>query len=148
MQKEQKRFNDFLKEKGLKLTKQRVQILQVFLGTKNHLSVEGLYEVVKKKNSAIGQATVFRTLKLLCKIGIAREINLGDRRVRFEHDHKHHDHLICQSCSKLIEAVDPKIEDLQKTLCKKFGFVPRNHRLQIFGICKECKTKTVKVKNT
>lgn len=139
MQKEQQIFNDFLKEKGLKFTEQRDQIFKIFLQTKKHLSVEDLYGIVKKKNSAIGQATVFRTLKLLSQAGIAREINLGDKRVRFEYDYKHHDHLVCQSCLKLIETVDSEIERLQDALCKKFNFTPTSHRLQIFGICKECK---------
>jgi len=141
MQKEQQIFNDFLKEKGLKFTEQRDQIFKIFLQTKKHLSVEDLYGIVKKKNSAIGQATVFRTLKLLSQAGIAREINLGDKRVRFEYDYKHHDHLVCQSCLKLIETVDSEIERLQDALCKKFNFTPTSHRLQIFGICKQCKTK-------
>ncbi|MFH1519403.1 MAG: transcriptional repressor [Candidatus Omnitrophota bacterium] len=148
MQKEQQIFNDFLKAKGLKFTGQRGQILKIFLETKEHLSVEDLYGIVKKKNPAIGQATVFRTLKLLSGAGIAREINLGDRRARFEYDYKHHDHLICQSCLKLIETVDSEIERLQDALCKKFNFTLTSHKLQLFGICKECKTKLAKAKHT
>tara|TARA_B100000315_G_C14313960_1_gene467639 strand:- start:17 stop:451 length:435 start_codon:yes stop_codon:yes gene_type:complete len=143
MSKEHQIFVDFLKTKGLKLTQQRDQILKAFLKTEKHLSAEDLYKIIEKENPAIGQATVFRTLKLLKEAGIAREIDLGDKRIRFEHGwgHKHHDHLICQRCSKLVEAVDPKIEELQNTLCKKFGFTPRSHKLQIFGICKECRRK-------
>ncbi len=136
-------FIYFLKRKGLKLTQQREEILQAFLKMEEHLSTEDLYKVIKRKNPNIGHATVFRTLKLLIEAGIAREVYLGDRRVRFEHGHghRHHDHLVCQVCSKLIDTVNPEIEKLQDDLCKKFDFIPTSHRLQIFGICKECKRK-------
>ncbi len=136
-------FICFLKSKGLKLTRQREEILETFLKIEEHLSTEDLYKAVKRKNSGIGHATVFRTLKLLSQAGIAREVYLGDKRVRFEHGHghQHHDHLICQTCSKLIETADLEIEKLQDDLCKKFDFTPTSHRLQIFGICKECKER-------
>jgi len=140
-------FIYFLRRKGLKLTRQRETILKAFLKIEEHPSTEELYKVIKRKESNIGHATVFRTLKLLIEAGIAREVYLGDKRVRFEHGHghRHHDHLVCQACSKLIETVDSEIEKLQDDLCKKFDFIPISHRLQIFGICKECKGKQEKV---
>lgn len=136
-------FIYFLRRKGLKLTRQREEILQAFLKIEEHPSTDDLYKVIQRKNPNIGHATVFRTLKLLTEAGIAREVYLGDRRVRFEHGHghRHHDHLVCQACSKLIDTVDSEIEKLQDDLCKKFDFIPTSHRLQIFGICKECKRK-------
>ena len=95
-------FTNFLKEKDLKLTRQRQEILSLFLKSDRHLSVEDLYHVVKKKDKSIGMATVFRTLKLLCEADIAKEVDLGDRRVRYEpkFGHEHHDHLICTKCGK------------------------------------------------
>ena len=134
-------FVDYLKKKGLKLTDQRQEILNIFLKTDRHLTVEDLYGVVKKKDKNIGQATVFRTLKLLCEADIAKEVDLGDKKVRYEHKygHKHHDHLVCVECGRFIEAVDPRIEKLQDRLCKRFGFSAQSHKMDIFGICKRCK---------
>ncbi len=134
-------FIDFLRKKGLKLTQQREVVLETFLKIEKHLSTEDLYKLIKRRSPDIGQATVFRTLKLLTAAGIAKEIYLGDKRVRFEHKHghQHHDHLVCTKCSKLIEAVDSKIEKLQTELCRRFQFTPTSHRLQIFGICKQCR---------
>ena len=136
-------FVDFIKQKNLKLTTQREEILNTFLSVDKHMSVEELYDIVKKKDPSVGQATVFRTMKLLCEAGIAREVNLGDRLVRYEHEygHKHHDHLVCVECGNCIEAVDPEIEKLQDALCKKFGFTPNKHKMEIFGVCKSCKGK-------
>ncbi|NQT95717.1 MAG: transcriptional repressor [Candidatus Omnitrophica bacterium] len=143
MAKEVSLFIDFLKTKGLKLTKQREYILDVFLATERHLSVEDLYNIVKKKDSSIGQATVFRTLKLLCEADIAQEVDLGDKRIRYEHKygHGHHDHLVYIKCGKFIEVVDTGIERLQDKLCKRVGFLPKRHKMDIFGTCKQCQKK-------
>lgn len=142
MLKELSIFVDHLKKKRLKLTDQRQEILNIFLKTDRHLSVEDLYNIVKKKDKNIGQATVFRTLKLLCEADIAKEVDLGDKTLRYEHKygHQHHDHLVCIKCGRFIEAVDTKIEKLQEELCKRFRFLPQRHKMEIFGICKKCKT--------
>jgi Fur family ferric uptake transcriptional regulator len=136
-------FIDFLKKKGLKLTRQREKILNAFLIARRHLSVEELYDIVKKKDPNIGQATVFRTLKLLCEADIAKEVELGGKILRYElkYGHQHHDHLVCIKCGESIEALDPEIEKLQNRLCKKFRFLPKRHRLEIFGICRRCRQK-------
>ncbi len=146
MLKEKDKFINFLKDKDLKLTKQREEILETFLKTEKHLAAEDLYNAIKKKNPAIGQATVFRTLKLLCEADLAKEVYFGDKTTRYEHKygHEHHDHLVCIKCGRSIEAVDPRIEKLQEALCKKIGFLPKRHKLDIFGVCKKCRTKTKK----
>lgn len=145
MPKELEIFIDFLKKKHLKFTHQREQILKSFLSANRHLSVEDLYRIVKEKDSSIGQATVFRTLKLLCEADMAKEVDFGDKKARYEqkYGHSHHDHLVCIKCGRLIEAMEPKIEELQNALCKKFGFLPKEHKMEIFGICKQCKVRGV-----
>ncbi len=134
-------FIDYLRKRDLKLTDQRKIILDVFLKTERHLSVEDLYNIAKKKDSSIGQATVFRTLKLLREADIAKEVDLGDGKTRYEHKygHEHHDHLVCLECGRFIETMDPKIEKLQDELCKKHRFTPQRHKMQIFGICRKCR---------
>ncbi|MFH1478287.1 MAG: transcriptional repressor [Candidatus Omnitrophota bacterium] len=143
MPKEFEIFTDYLKQKDLKLTSQRKEILGQFLKIDKHLSVEDLYDIVKKKDPSIGQATVFRTMKLLCEADIAKEVTLGGKIARYEHKygHKHHDHLICTECRSFIEAVDPRIEELQEKLCKKFEFISKRHKMEIFGLCKKCASK-------
>lgn len=144
MSKEMGIFVDFLKRKGLKLTRQRQEILKIFLGTNRHLSVEELYDIIKKRDPGVGQATVFRTLKLLSEAEMAKEVDLGDKRIRYEpkYGHSHHDHLVCIKCGRFIEVVDTEIERLQERLFKKFGFLPQRYRMEIFGICKRCGLKT------
>lgn len=141
MKKELDVFLNFLKTKDLKLTAQREKILEIFLKTERHVTTEELYEIIKKKSPDIGQATVFRTLRLMCQARIAEEVDLGDKKIRYEHKygHEHHDHLVCTKCGRFIEVKEPEIESLQNKLCKKNNFLPQKHSMKIFGICNKCR---------
>ena len=136
-------YEDYLHTQGLKLTVQRRTILDLFLKADKHLSVEELYDLVKKKDSNVGQTTVFRTLKLLCEAGIAGEVSTDRKCMKYEvkFGHEHHDHLVCLKCGRYIEAMDPNIEKLQEKMCERFGFIPQKHRMEIYGVCKECQKK-------
>lgn len=139
-QRERDIFQEYLTEKNLKFTEQRRIILNCFLATETHVSVEELYDRIKRKNPEIGQTTVYRTLKLLTDCGLANELKFSDGVSRYEHlfGHDHHDHLICTSCGKLIEVVDPEIEELQQKLAQKHQFKITAHRMELYGQCQNC----------
>lgn len=138
---EERIFDDFVKSKGLKNSEQRRDILRAFLGTEKHLTVDELHKLVKKKYLSIGTATVYRTLKLLRESGLCREFKLDDGASRYEHlyGHKHHDHLVCESRGRLIEVFNPEIERLQEKLAKSHGFKITSHKLEIYGVCNNCR---------
>ncbi len=139
--KERKIFEDFIKTKALKHSEQRAHILEIFLNTERHLTADELYRLVKRKYPVIGYATIYRTLKLFCECGICRELKFDDRITRYEHlyGHEHHDHLICTKCGKFLEVENPRIEKLQEGLARKEGFNLMRHRLELYGLCKQCK---------
>jgi Fur family ferric uptake transcriptional regulator len=132
---------DFLSRKGLRATPQRELILNEFLVREQHVSAEELYDIVKQRDRTIGQATVYRVLKLLCEAGLAREVDFGDGVMRYEHEfgHEHHDHLICTKCGKTLEVVDPAIETLQRALAERYGFILSNHEMYLYGVCENCR---------
>ena len=136
-------LRQYLKNKGLLHSKQREQVLDVFLKTEKHLTIGDLYELVRKKNPKIGLATVYRAMRVICAAGLARETDFGDGVRCFEHEyqHQHHDHLVCLKCGKITEVMSPEIEKLQERLAKKYSFTPLRHRMQIFGVCRKCKRK-------
>ena len=140
MRKEIEVLEKFIKEKGLRYTPQREEILKAFLSVEKHLSADELYKIVKKKDPDIGYVTVYRTMKLLEEAGLCNEIDFGDGISRFEHryEHGHHDHLICVKCGGCTEVMKPRIERLQDELAKERRFIPLKHKLQIFGICDKC----------
>lgn len=133
-------FADYLKSEGLKMTHQREIVVENFLRNRGHISADELFDLVKKDDGKIGLATIFRTLRTLSDCGLAREINLGDGRTRFEPTYKrpHHHHLICEECNQTIEFYNPEFEALQEKIVNQYRFISKRHVLQIFGICKDC----------
>jgi len=135
-----KAFREFIAKKGLKSTRQRDIILEVFLSTGRHISIEELYLKLREKYPNIGYATVYRTLKLFAESGIAREIRFGDGQTRYEYatEGEHHDHLVCTRCGAIIEFENESIEQLQQDVAKSHGFKIINHKLELYGICSGC----------
>jgi Fur family ferric uptake transcriptional regulator len=143
MQAAREQFFAYLAKKKLKFTSQRALIFDVFWQVKEHISSEELYGLVKKKDPSIGQATVYRTLKLLSDSKIAKEVDFGDGVTRYEpyYGQSHHDHLICEECGKSIEVVDQRIEQLQEELAAKHGFILSSHSMYLYGKCRNCSKK-------
>ena len=135
-----KQFLKFLETKQLKETSQREQIVDMFLRTKEHVSTDDFYDMVKKKYPAVGYSTVYRTLKLLAEAGLAKEVDFADGRKRFDPNYlrQDHEHMVCTHCGKAIEFYDPLLEKLEKEVTRKYNFTPNWHRLEIFGLCKNC----------
>jgi Fur family ferric uptake transcriptional regulator len=104
------------------------------------LSVEELYLKIKAGYPGIGQATVYRTLKLFVEAGLAREILLHDGQTRYEHvmSGEHHDHMVCTSCNTIIEFEDETIENLQNEIASRHGFLIKSHKLEVYGLCANC----------
>jgi len=109
-------FRQYIKNKRLLYSKQREQILDIFLKTKKHVTIDELHMRAKKKNPKIGLATVYRAMRIISDADLAREVDFGDGVRRFEHKyrHKHHDHLVCTQCGKVIEVLSPEFEKMQE----------------------------------
>ena len=133
-------FMEYVQDRKLKLTPHRQLILDTFLENEGHRSVEDIYRVVRAQDPRIGYTTVYRTMKLLADCGLAREIDLADGITRYEHlyNHEHHDHMICMQCGSSIEFYNEEIEAIQDAASEQLGFKVTDHRLQIYGLCKDC----------
>ena len=139
--KELKVLEAYIVRNNLKITRQRRVVLNTFAECEDHVSAEELYNLVSKADPKIGLATVYRTLALLTQSGLASELDFGDGQKRYEHKfmHNHHDHMICTQCGKVIEFTHPIIEKLQEGVAKENKFTITSHKLDIFGICQNCK---------
>ena len=133
----------YLAKKNLKQTKQRKQIVERFIGMKEHLSAEELHEAVRKDGHNIGLATIYRTLNLLADAGLAEQKSFGEGRFVYEINTPgtHHDHLICLSCGLVIEFENDEIEKLQDKVAAQHQFKLASHRLDLFGHCSNCLQK-------
>ena len=132
-------FAAYLIKNHLKRSEQREVILDTFLRSERHLSVDDLLQLVQKRRPDIGRTTVYRTLKLLQSAGLAQELVLqGQTRFEREYKRQHHDHFICRSCGDIIEFSSPEIERLQDQIAAELKFEIDGHRHQIFGRCRRC----------
>lgn len=126
---------DRCEEKGLRMTGQRRVIAGVLEGSDDHPDAEVLYARACKVDPRISLATVYRTVKLFEEAGIVEKVEFGDGRARYEDaERAHHDHLIDLSTGRVIEFVDPEIEELQDRIAKKLGYRLKGHRLELFGV--------------
>ena len=137
------RLNDYMARHGLRSTEQRRVVTEMFFSSQGHLSIEDLLEQVRLEEPKIGYATVYRTLKLLKECGLAYERHFGDGVSRYEvaWEDEHHDHLICVECEKIIEFEEDNIEQLQQQVANKYGFKLVRHKLELYGICSDCRAK-------
>jgi Fur family ferric uptake transcriptional regulator len=133
-------LTEYLANQGLKSTSQRDAIVKVFIEARQHLSADELYARVKKTHPGIGYATIYRTLKLLARAGLAEERRFEDGFTRFEYRNAdaHHDHLICTRCGVIIEFENERIEALQRDVAKNKGFKVQSHKLELYGLCAAC----------
>jgi Fur family ferric uptake transcriptional regulator len=134
------RLKTFMKNKGLKSTRQRDIIVTQFLKQEEHITAEELYRKVSKKHKEIGYTTVYRTLKLLAESGLATERIFADHLTRYEpvSAEEHHDHLICLTCGSITEFENPKLERMQEKIASDFGFSIVDHKMEFYGYCREC----------
>jgi Fur family ferric uptake transcriptional regulator len=113
------------------------------LNSSGHKSLAQIYAQVIKTNPKIGFTTVYRTLKLLTRLGLATQRKFGDRETRYEptSEGSHHDHLICLECGRIIEFENPTLEALQDGIAQRHHFKISYHRMEIYGRCEECDRK-------
>ena len=128
-----------LESRGLRLTHQRRAIVQAFFSAEGHVDIDALHQLVRKIDPRIGQATVYRTLKLLTESGLAKTSRFGGPSALYETtDEEHHDHLVCRACGLIIEFFNNEIEILQDQVAEAHGFKLETHKMELYGLCSKC----------
>ena len=126
---------------GGKRSSKRERIVSVFLGQEGHLSADDLVDLMRREGEKISRATVYRALQWMVDAGIARKVDFGEGRFRFEHSYRHprHFHLICKSCSRSFEFLSSDVEVLLEEIAAARGFKTSQSVLQIHGTCEDCR---------
>jgi Fur family ferric uptake transcriptional regulator len=120
--------------KGLRLTGPRKVIARVLEESRDHPDVEELHARVARLDPGVSLATVYRTVKLFDAEGILDKVAFRDGRARYETaDRAHHDHLIDVTTGRVIEFVDPEIEQLQERIARRLGYRLKGHRMELWG---------------
>ena len=133
-------FVNYLKERGLKWTPERERVFQEIFTTEGHFEAEDLTYRLRKKGTRVSKATVYRTLPLLVRAGLIKEVIHGEKHHHYEHiqEEKQHDHLICLKCGKILEFKDESLRTIEQKICDKNRFKPEKILVEIFGYCNDC----------
>ncbi len=128
-----------LRERGYRLTPQRLMVLEAIHDAESHVSAEEIYAQVRARYPEVNISTVYRTLELLKKLELVTETDLGGGILRYHHvDKGHHHHLICQKCGRMFDLDESVLDSLSGALIREYGFVPDLRHLAIFGRCLDC----------
>lgn len=140
MKQEEELLKRHISKHHLKVTKERSAVLRAFLDSERHITAEALYRKMKDEGSSIGLATIYRTLNLFCASGLAEQRQFGEGQARYEltYNVSHHDHLICKQCNRIIEFENQEIEALQEKVAQKNNFKIFSHKLELYGLCRDC----------
>ena len=132
------RFLDFLGTQQLRMTAQRMAIIDTVFSTTEHFTAEQLLEWSRERDESVSRATVYRTLPLLTESGLVREMDFGKEHKYYDPnyaDHPRHSHIICKDCDKIVEFESEKIAALEEEIVGKLGFSVDSEKLQITGAC-------------
>jgi Fur family ferric uptake transcriptional regulator len=127
---------------GGKRSSKRDFIVNAFLRQEGHLSADDLADLIRQEDRGISRATVYRTLQWMMDAGIARKVDFGEGRFRFEHSYRHprHFHLICKTCNQSFEFLSSDIEALIEEVAAARKFQGKQSVVQIYGTCEACQT--------
>ncbi|HEY1409941.1 MAG TPA: Fur family transcriptional regulator [Promineifilum sp.] len=130
-----------LEKRGYRLTAARAAILDALTDSGGHLTADDLTEMVRRRRTGIGRMTVYRTLDLLCDLGLLRPVYQGTGAAHYIIlEDGHHHHLICSGCGRVIEFDQCALEMLHDDIDRRFRFRVDGHLLELYGQCDACRT--------
>jgi Fur family ferric uptake transcriptional regulator len=133
-----------LKERGVRLTRQRQILLELIDRTGAHLDVDQLYRMAKERDPKINRVTVYRTLKMLKAGGLVDELDLmhygGDQHYYETRLKQEHAHVVCLRCGRVEEFFGEPLQRLRKQIENHFGFQILVARTEVGGYCAHCQT--------
>ena len=132
------KLREYVSKSGLKSSRQRELIAEVFFHTGGHITIEELLSKVRDSDPKVGQATIYRTMKLLVECGLALVHQFGEGHARYEPvttSHSHHDHMICNDCGHIREFFNADLERIQDEIAAANGFTLTSHKMELYGDC-------------
>ena len=137
-------FRSFALKKGLRNTPEREKIIEEIFSRPDHFDVEELYLRLHRQGTKVSKASIYRNIPLIMECGLIREVWHEDGHMHYEptYGQDHHCHLRCMKCGKVIEFVDEGLEEIEKSLGRKYHFKIIDHRLEVNGVCLKCQNNS------
>jgi len=135
-------FREFMREKGLRHTPEREDIIAEIFSTHDHFDVEELHWRLRKKNKIVSKPSIYRLIPHLLECGLIQKAYFEEGHQHYEqiYGHEHHCHLRCSRCGKTIEFREPFLARLEKRLARQYGFAVSGHKLEVTGLCPKCRS--------
>lgn len=138
----QDNLKKMIRDLNLKVTDQRLLILEALQSGRTHVTAQEVFEIVLSRDNTVGFATVYRFLRKLTEAGYVTEVRMGGLPARYElTPRQHHDHMTCTHCGKICEFENENIEALQARVAESLGFVLTHHVLELYGVCPDCQRR-------
>ena len=131
-----------LRGKGYKATPQRIAICRFALSSREHPSVQRIYKEVKEIHPTVSLATVYKTLQILTELGLIQELDFPKTQARFDSYVEPHINLVCLRCGSIRDIDDPAAREMVARIAAKAEFTRKGQRLDIYGVCKTCRSRT------
>lgn len=137
---EKEQFRKLFLQERVENFEDRFKVLEAFLSMEKHVTVDELAALLDSRGSRLSPEFVRDTLKMLNRLGFARQRRFDNGVVRYEHHHlgDHHDHMICTKCGRIIEFKEDRLEKYQIEIAASHGFHMLRHKMEIYGICADC----------
>ncbi|MFC3040725.1 Fur family transcriptional regulator [Virgibacillus xinjiangensis] len=130
-----------IKNSNVRMTPQRVAVLEALLNSKSHPTADQIYQQVGKRFPTISPATVYNNLHTLCESGLAQELTFGNHSSRYDGDPSEHYHVICTDCGSIVDLHYPLLKEMEALAEQTTGFHISHHCLEIYGVCAECEAE-------
>jgi Fur family ferric uptake transcriptional regulator len=133
-------FREYIRQRSLRRTQEREEILQEIFAIHGHFDVDELHLRLRGKRSKVSKASIYRALPLFIDCGLVREVEFSDGHWHYEHiyGHAHHSHLRCLGCGEVLEFEEPHLRLLEEHLAREYGYRIKGHHLQVHGYCATC----------
>jgi len=128
-----------LRRQGKRMTAQRTLLLRIIAESEEHLDAEEIYRRARAQGASLSLSTVYRTLSLLARMGLVRELHFDEEHHHYERALGEHYHLFCLQCGRVIEYWPPDGGRRLRQVAEECGFNLLNARLELHGICDECR---------
>ncbi len=137
---EKQQFRKLFSQENIDRFEDRYRILEILLQTEHHLSEAEVTEMLNENGHDFSPALIRETLDLMCHFGFLHANRFDNGRMLYEHRHlgQHHDHMICTKCGRIEEFTNESMESLQRKIAADSGFHMLQHRMEIYGICRDC----------
>lgn len=130
-----------LKEKNIRLTPQRHELINILSKGNKHWTVEDLYQLLNESMPSVSITTVYNNIKLFCEIGLVKEIQFGESLSKYEWKKEDHYHIVCSNCGEMVDVWYPALKEVELFAQSISKFNISSHNLQFYGTCRNCEQK-------